>query len=138
MILDQIFLAFWAAVVGPLQVLAILVGADIVLGIVRAFASGTFELERVADFFVSDGVPIIGWLVGALIFTIPSHYFPDAGFEAFASIGEKTLYAAVFLKIFASVMGHLASFGLLQNQLKVIGVKGSAVGQGDPPVRGEG
>jgi hypothetical protein len=58
------FLAAYLAVVNVLtiQIILVLIGCDILFGIILALKEGTFSLAKLADFLTSDGVPFIVYM----------------------------------------------------------------------------
>lgn len=58
------FLATYLTVVNivTIQIMLVLIGCDILFGIILAIKNGEFSLSKLSNFFVSDGVPFIVYL----------------------------------------------------------------------------
>ena len=111
-------IAFYQAISSQLYILLGLTIIDFVFGVILALRQGRFQWAKVAGYIDSDLLPILGWVVVELLRVIPAEYVP-LNLETIIPVG---VYVTVFLKIFASVAGHLAAVGVLNNTLQRVGV----------------
>jgi len=118
-VLEEIFNTFITAVSGRLEVLFVLAVIDLFLATFIAIVKKEFKLEKLPEFLISDGVPIVGWLAAELLLAIPP-YFITEGFVL--PVLGYVVYATVFAKIAGSILGSIASTGVLTQALYRIGV----------------
>lgn len=118
-VLEEIFNTFITAVSGRLEVLFVLAVIDLFLATFIAIVKKEFKLEKLPEFLISDGVPIVGWLAAELLLAIPPYFIPE-GFVL--PVLGYVVYATVFAKIAGSILGSIASTGVLTQALYRIGV----------------
>ncbi len=107
-------IAFLIAVFVPLvvflRVLVLLVIVDIVLGIVKALRTGTFEWNKLGQFYTSMVIPyFFGWLVFALV--VPMVFKDLAVLGEFSELfGEGTVTFAWLFLVGSLVKSIMESF----------------------------
>lgn len=115
------FPALWQSISGQFYVLLILTAVDFVYGTILALVQKRFAWDKLTGYITSDILPILAWLVVSLVAAIPAEFIPANAAIAVPYI----VYATVFLRIFASIMGHVSASGVLTNVLEKVAVKPS-------------
>lgn len=101
--------------------LAIVVFADVILGVIASIMRGDFSWEKIPSFLATYGMKVVGWLVLEGLALLPEDLRLLAGFEAGAATAA---YAAILVGAFASILNHLKEFGLLPEFFERIGIRG--------------
>lgn len=110
------------AVVQPLFWLIIVALLDLLFGVLLSVIRKRFTWERLTDYLVSNGLPILAWLIAEFVLLMPAELVPEGLGFALDGIGW-VIYSTIMLKILASLFGHFASLGLLTNAFGKLGIK---------------
>jgi hypothetical protein len=106
--------------------LSIVIGLDIVSGVVIAFKAGEFSWEKLPNFLQKYVPMIVGWLLAELTAIIPEDIYDLANlpipYTAFTSVGN-IAYGVVFAGGLGSFLANLANIGLLKAWLEKFGFK---------------
>jgi hypothetical protein len=128
------FVALWGVVEGKLIVLLILTLLDLLFGILLAVRQKRFEWAKLTGYLDSDIFPILAWMAAEVIGAIPVGLIPEEGMMILPQI----VYGTVFLKILASVAGHMSAIGVLTSALSRVKIVPTGAPDGDgTPKAGE-
>jgi hypothetical protein len=116
--ITSIFVSIQTLLVPKLLVLLAIAALDFLFGVALSLIQKRFEWERLTDYLPNSIMPIAGWFAVGLIGLIPQDFVP----QQVPMVFESVVYATVFLKIFASFLGHLSAIGILQGSLSQIGI----------------
>jgi hypothetical protein len=112
------FVTLYAAISTQLFAVLILTAVDFVLGVTLALVSKSFKWDKLTSYISSDLVPILAWLALEVVSAIPAEAMPSGILNGLSV----AVYGTVSLRILASILGSIASTGILTNQLNRLGV----------------
>ena len=113
----------WTTIATQLYALLILTFLDLVLGVAMALVQRRFSWAYLTAYIPNNVMPILGWLAVTVIVALPAASLPSVVSQALSTISGVVVYATVFLKILASILGHLSAMGVLTHTLNKAGVK---------------
>lgn len=93
-----------ALITSPMQLIAIFLLLDVILGIAAAVASKSFNFNKVADFMTKGVLPyLLGFAVVQMV---------ASGFVNYGQLVTVVVLVIILLKILASIVSNLASLGV--------------------------
>jgi hypothetical protein len=87
-----------------IQLIVVLIGADLLGGIFSALKAGAFQWAKVADFYRTNVVPKLG---GYIIVAGVTRLAGEAGVGAIAGYTETATFALVVAALAGSIIGHI-------------------------------
>jgi hypothetical protein len=121
--MEEILIGIQVSLLPKLFVLIGLALLDLILGVLLALVQKRFEWAKLTDYISSSLLPIVGWFAVGLVGLIPVTFIP----EQVPVVAESLVYATVFAKILASILGHLSAIGILQNVFSRLGVQPTGI-----------
>ena len=112
------FHTLWLSISNYFYVLIGLTVIDFVYGTIIALVQKRFAWDKLTGYLTSDVLPILAWLVSAFLAAIPAEFIPGGVAVAVPGV----IYATVFLRIFASIMGHIGASNVKTDALRNVGV----------------
>jgi len=108
--LGEVFTNAWQGMETQLFILLALTVVDVVFGITLAVIGRNFKWDYLTNYLQSDFLPIIAWMAVAVLGAFPLPKVADVVLPW----GSEAVYATVFLKLAASVLGHFQKIGVIK------------------------
>jgi len=113
----------WATIFPLLMVLLLITFFDFLIGVIVALASKTFKWEYLMHYVNTDILPILAWLVMAILSFIPSELLPAGTLPPLVG-GSLTvfaygMYTTVVLSILKSLLDSFKEIGVLSDGGKI-------------------
>jgi len=110
------------AVANKLLWLLIFAVADMLFGVIQSLLKKEFDWEYLTNYLVSNGIPIIAWLVAEFLMLAPQSVIPENAQPLLDGLSW-TIYGTVALKIIASILGHFAALPALSGALGKLAIR---------------
>lgn len=101
-----------APILQMLPILFLLIGLDVLSGVIAALKSGVFDIEKLPKFLADYGVKVFGWLVLEVIVRLVPEDTPGLTvlLDPLVATG---VYALILASAFSSIMKNLGEMGVL-------------------------
>lgn len=111
-------MAFLLAIGRKALWLVMVIGLDVILGVVVALRNKTFSWAKTGDFLATYGAKTLGWLALELLGMLPDEIIQAAEIKrAIGQIG----YLVLMVSGVGSILGHVQALGLMLEPLKKLG-----------------
>jgi len=107
---NDLLTSAWKTIEPRLLILLVMTVIDFLFGTILALVAKKFQWSYLANYLNTDILPILAWMAAALIGAFPVAILPDGALPIMADV----IYATVFIKLSASVVGHFQKVGVLK------------------------
>jgi hypothetical protein len=108
----------WAAIFPLLAVLLLITFFDFLIGVVIAAVSKTFKWDYLLHYLNTDVLPILAWLVIAIISYIPAELLPAGSLPPIVgsslAVFAYGMYTTIVLSILKSLFDSFKEIGILR------------------------
>jgi len=113
----------WATIFPLLMVLLLLTFFDFLIGVIIALVSKTFKGEYLLHYVNTDILPILAWLVMAILSFIPKELLPEGSLPplvgASLTVFAYGMYSTVVYSILKSLFDSFKEIGVLSDGGKI-------------------